>query len=95
MYRVYAQSHAPCDDMNPGTPLRYQTFERGGQFYLNIKEGWVMVPEGLFPQILGFWLKMFGLAGPGDPKHSAPGYYQVVQHHNTHNTFSRIKKGML
>ena len=66
---VYAKNRAPCDPQHPGAPLDHQTYERGGQFYLNVKDGWVMVPEGMFPEFIGFWMKVFNLAGPGDPTH--------------------------
>ena len=69
LFTVYAKSHAPCDPLHPGTPLYHHTFERGGVFYLNVKEGWVMMPEGRFPGFIGFWMKVFDLAGPGDPTH--------------------------
>lgn len=31
----------------------------------NTKEGWVHMPEGAFPELIGFWMEVFGLAGPG------------------------------
>jgi hypothetical protein len=51
MYTVYAKSHAPCDPQHPGAPFYHQTYERGGVFYLNVKDGWVMMPEGAVPGI--------------------------------------------
>jgi hypothetical protein len=36
-----------------------------GSFFLETTDGWVHVPEGAFPEIVGFWMKVFGLAGPG------------------------------
>ncbi len=69
MYTVHARSHAPCDSEKPGGPLYHQTYERGGNFYLNVKDGWVMMPEGFFPEFVGRWMKILGLAGPGDPTH--------------------------
>lgn len=69
IWRVYARSHTPCDPENPGTPLYHQTHEGGGNFYLNVRDGWVLMPEGRLPQLIGFWMKVLGLAGPGDPTH--------------------------
>jgi hypothetical protein len=45
-----------------------------GTFFVNTKEGWVHVPEGLFTFFVGGWMKDFGLAGPGlpPPAHAAP-----------------------
>lgn len=34
-------------------------------FFLNTKDGWVLVPEGAFPGLIGFWMDVYGLAGPG------------------------------
>jgi len=36
-----------------------------GSFYLQTREGWVYVPEGAFPGFIGFWMKIFGMAGEG------------------------------
>ena len=69
IYAVYARNHSPCDPTHPGAPLYHQTYERGGNFYLDMKDGWVFMPEGLFPTFIGQWMKVFGIAGPGDPTH--------------------------
>jgi hypothetical protein len=69
MYKIYARNHAPCDPEHPGSALYYRTFDRGGVFFLNVREGWVMMPEGKFPLFIGYWMKKLGLAGPGDPTH--------------------------
>jgi hypothetical protein len=37
-----------------------------GSFFLQTRDGWVHVPEGAFPELVGFWMKVFGLAGPGE-----------------------------
>jgi hypothetical protein len=36
-----------------------------GSFFLETRDGWVHVPEGAFPELVGFWMKVFGWAGPG------------------------------
>jgi len=36
-----------------------------GSYFLQTKQGWVHVPEGAFPEIIGFWMKVFGMAGEG------------------------------
>ena len=50
-----------------GRPVGFhgKNFETPGHFYLHTKQGWVQISEGLFPVYLGFWMKAFGLAGPG------------------------------
>jgi hypothetical protein len=74
MYTVYASSHAPCNPERSGPGLYHQSYERGGTFYLNVKDGWVMIPEGMFPQFIGYWMKKLSLAGPGDSTHVERGW---------------------
>jgi hypothetical protein len=69
LYTVYAKKHAPCAPGHPGPALVHQTYERGGVFYLNVRDGWVMMPEDLSPEFIGSWMKKLGLAGPGDQTH--------------------------
>lgn len=57
MYTVHAEKHAD------GTPLNRGTYEHGGHFCLKTREGWVMMPEGFFPQYVGFWMKLVGASG--------------------------------
>ena len=46
-------------------------YDQPGTFFLATWDGWVHVPEGYFPQILGFWMRVFRLAGAGSstPSH--------------------------
>ena len=46
-------------------------YDQPGTFFVATREGWVHVGEGYFPEVLGFWLKFYGLAGPGSstPSH--------------------------
>ena len=48
-----------------GSPLSSNGCEAPGSFFLQTKEGWVHVPEGALPGFMGFWMKTFGMAGPG------------------------------
>jgi hypothetical protein len=48
-----------------GSSLRYQGCEAPGVFFIQTKDGWVYVPEGAFPEFIGFWMKVFGWAGEG------------------------------
>ncbi|TET29697.1 MAG: hypothetical protein E3J69_12990 [Anaerolineales bacterium] len=48
-----------------GSELGSNGCDAPGSFFLQIKKGWVHVPEGAFPEVIGFWMKVFGLAGPG------------------------------
>ena len=40
-------------------------YDQPGHFFLAARDGWFMVPEGFFPQMLGFWMRVYGLAGSG------------------------------
>jgi hypothetical protein len=35
----------------------------GGSFFLRVQEGWVHVPEGAFPQFIGWGMSLYGLEG--------------------------------
>ena len=48
-----------------GSHLRHHGCDAPGSYILQIKEGWVHIPEGAFPEFLSFWLSMFGQDGPG------------------------------
>ena len=50
-----------------GSPVGSQkhAYDQPGTFFLATKDGWVFVPEGLFPEVLGFWMRIYGLAGQG------------------------------
>ena len=48
-----------------GSHLGHHGCDAPGSYFLQIKEGWVHIPEGAFPELLGFWLSMSGQAGPG------------------------------
>jgi hypothetical protein len=40
-------------------------YDQPGSYFLDTKEGWVHVSEGAFPELVGFWMKVYGMAGPG------------------------------
>jgi hypothetical protein len=42
-------------------------YDQPGVFFINTRDGWVLAPEGVFPEILGNWMQLYGLAGPGSP----------------------------
>ena len=48
-----------------GSELGHNGCDAPGSFYLQTKDGWVFVPEGAFPEFIGFWMKVFDLAGEG------------------------------
>jgi len=48
-----------------GSELGSNGCDAPGSFFLQIKEGWVHVPEQAFPGFMGFWMDVFGMAGEG------------------------------
>lgn len=48
-----------------GSALSSQGCDGPGSFFLQTRDGWAHVPEGAFPGFIGFWMKIFGMAGPG------------------------------
>jgi len=50
-----------------GSPIgsHRHDYDQPGSYYLNTKDGWVHVSEGAFPELIGLWMKVFNLAGPG------------------------------
>jgi hypothetical protein len=43
-----------------------------GSFFLETRDGWVHVPEGAFPEIVGLGMSLYGLAGEGSSIPSHP-----------------------
>ncbi|MFZ5911643.1 MAG: hypothetical protein ACOYYU_16635 [Chloroflexota bacterium] len=48
-----------------GSELGRNGCDAPGSYYLETKDGWVYMPEGAFPDFIGFWMKVFDLAGEG------------------------------
>ena len=57
-----------------GSPVGSKThdYDQPGSFFLDTKDGWVHMSEGAFPGFIGFWMKVYGLAGPGASEPSHP-----------------------
>jgi hypothetical protein len=58
--RIWAESKQGRSVGSPG-----KDYETPGGFYLQTQLGWVQIPESMLPRYLGFWMDVFGLAGPG------------------------------
>ena len=59
-----------------GSELGHNACDAPGSFFIQTREGWVHVPEGAFPEFIGFWMKVYGWAGEGQSTPStdwAPG----------------------
>src|SRR5512136_1232283 len=52
-----------------GSPVGSErhAYDQPGHFFLHTRDGWVFMPEGAFPELIGFFMKVYGLAGPGSP----------------------------
>jgi hypothetical protein len=37
-----------------------------GSFYIHVRDGWVHVPEGAFPEFIGWVMELYGMEGVGD-----------------------------
>lgn len=48
------------------TGSRKHNWDQPGSYFLNTRAGWVHMPEGAFPEWIGFWMNVFDLAGPGE-----------------------------
>jgi hypothetical protein len=48
-----------------GSALGKTGCDAPGLFFLQTRDGWVFVPEGASPEFIGFWMKIFEMAGPG------------------------------
>jgi hypothetical protein len=57
-------------DGSPVGSSRHE-YDQPGIFFIDTRDGWVQVGEGYFPEVLGYWMKLYGLAGPGSatPSH--------------------------
>ena len=55
-----------------GSELQKNGCDAPGSFFLQTKQGWVAVPEEALPGFMGFWMKVFGMAGEGQSIPSVP-----------------------
>jgi hypothetical protein len=65
---IWAEARADGSSIGSGVRLS----DNPGSFFLQTKDGWVHVPEGAFPEVMGFWMSVFGLAGQGSSIPSHP-----------------------
>jgi hypothetical protein len=43
-----------------GKPVAQRGYDSAGSFFLRVQEGWVHVPEGRFPELIGLGIRLFG-----------------------------------
>ena len=54
-----------ADSRADGSPVGSPThdFDAPGSYFVDTHEGWVLMPETSMPLFVGFWMRVFGLAG--------------------------------
>ena len=60
--RVHARS--------AGSILGPDDCDAPGSYFLQMRDGWVQIPEGNYPELMGIWMKVFGMAGSGEAEPS-------------------------
>jgi hypothetical protein len=68
IWYVIAEVHASA--RADGSSLSEDGCDGPGSFFLETKDGWVHVPEHVFPGFIGFWMGAFDMAGPGQAEPS-------------------------
>ena len=46
-----------------GEPLHSKGYDFPGSYFLRVREGWVHVPEGRLPELVGAWMRLFHYSG--------------------------------
>src|SRR5512145_3129334 len=71
-YVWYVIAEVRASSRADGSSLSHNGCDAPGAFFLQTKEGWVTVPEEALPGFVGFWMNVFGMAGPGQAEPSTP-----------------------
>jgi hypothetical protein len=73
---IWADSRADGSAVGSAT----HDYDSPGSYFVNTPEGWVLMPETSLPLFVGFWMKIFGLAGSDivKPVHDPS---REIQHH--------------
>lgn len=58
----YVIARVWADRRANGKPIHQRGYDSPGSFFLHVQEGWVHVPEGRFPELVGFGMQLFGLS---------------------------------
>lgn len=45
-----------------GKAVGWRGYDSAGSFFLRVGDGWVHVPEGKFPEFIGFGMRLFGIS---------------------------------
>ena len=57
VWYVIGRGWPPATDEREFRPQGYG----GGSFFLRVDEGWVHIPEGFFPDVIGIFMEWFGM----------------------------------
>ncbi len=52
-----------ADRRADGKPVSPRGYGSAGSFFLHVQDGWVHVPEGRFPDVIGFFMELFDYWG--------------------------------
>ena len=66
----YVMAEVRASRRADGSELGVRGCDGPGSFFIQTNEGWVHMPEGAFPKVVGQWMDVFGLAGPGQSRPS-------------------------
>lgn len=59
----YVTAKAWADTRSDGTPLHADGYDWPGSYFLRVDNGWVDMPEGAFPEMIGLGMKIFKIYG--------------------------------
>ena len=59
----FVVAHVWTDHRPDGRSTAPRGYYSGGSFFLRVQEGWVHVPEGAFPEFIGWAMTLYGLEG--------------------------------
>ncbi len=63
VWYVIAEVHA--SSRTDGSKLKHNGCDAPGLAFLQTRDGWVSVPDGAFPDFIGFWMELFDMEGEG------------------------------
>ena len=61
-------------------PVGGRGYDSAGSYFLHVREGWVHMPEGAFPEFVGFGMKLFRIDLPEQGQESATPRNPQAQH---------------
>jgi len=59
----FVEAHVWADGRSDGKGFAGREYDNPGNFFLRLEDGWVMVPEGRFPEVIALGKRLFGLSG--------------------------------